>query len=256
VNYGGGLLANDTLTLDVDVLPRACAVLTTQASTKVYKSPDNLLSSQTLTARVGPDGFLALIPDPVTCYANSLYRQRQTIRLTASSSLLLLDWCTAGRIARDERWQFTFFDTFNDVYVDDRLVFRDRMVLSNLPDISASSDLLPTSSGLSVAQKLGNCNVIATLLLLGPALKELSHSIHAQVSSQPAASSKAAMDDVLVSSSLLSVGDVDSQADSGSSACPVVVRLASSSTEKVTGRIAQLLEPLSSLLSVAPWCRR
>ena len=37
-NYGGGLVGGDTLRLVVDVGPGALALLTTQASTKVYRS--------------------------------------------------------------------------------------------------------------------------------------------------------------------------------------------------------------------------
>ena len=55
--------------------PGAAAFVSTQASTKVYRSPRG--TSAELRARVGPDGLLIVAPDPVVCFAGARYRQAQ-----------------------------------------------------------------------------------------------------------------------------------------------------------------------------------
>ena len=61
-SYGGGLVDGDALRIDIDVERGAIAVISTQASTKVYRSPHG--ASQQLRADVADDALLVLAPDP------------------------------------------------------------------------------------------------------------------------------------------------------------------------------------------------
>ena len=75
-SLGGGLLDGDRIDLDVEVGDGASALLGTQASTKVYRSPPGGAgSSQRLSARVGAGALLAVVPDPVVCFADTRYEQ-------------------------------------------------------------------------------------------------------------------------------------------------------------------------------------
>jgi urease accessory protein len=66
-SHGGGLLAGDDVSLEVDVGDGAVALLSTQAGTKVYRSPGRV-ATQRLDARVGRDAVLAVLPHPVSCF--------------------------------------------------------------------------------------------------------------------------------------------------------------------------------------------
>ena len=61
--YGGGLLGGDTIALDVTVHPDAHAFISTQASTKVYRSGAG--ARQRLRAWIDDDSLLVLVPDPI-----------------------------------------------------------------------------------------------------------------------------------------------------------------------------------------------
>lgn len=75
ISYGGGIVSNDSISQNVDIGASCSAVITTQASTKIYKSVNGQFCEQILQAQVGPEGFLAVLPDPITCFANSKYIQ-------------------------------------------------------------------------------------------------------------------------------------------------------------------------------------
>jgi urease accessory protein len=106
-SFGGGLVDGDSIHLEVDVGARATGLLSTQSSTKVYRSPRGC--RQALQARVGEDGLLVLLPDPVACFAGARYEQETTVTLAPRASLVLLDAFTCGRAARGERWAFSHY---------------------------------------------------------------------------------------------------------------------------------------------------
>jgi urease accessory protein len=81
----------------------------------------------------------------------------QTFRLEAGSSLMLLEWYTAGRMAMGERWAFDRVTSRNEVWGPSGRVFRDGLDLD-----SADGELV-------APHRLGRFNCLATLLLLGPA---------------------------------------------------------------------------------------
>lgn len=107
-NFGGGLVDGDHLAIAVDAGPGSTAFLGTQASTKVYRSARGC--SQELAIRVDEGAAVALVPDPVACFAGARYRQRIDVSLAPTGSVLLVDGYTAGRAARGERWAFDRFD--------------------------------------------------------------------------------------------------------------------------------------------------
>ncbi|RXK41561.1 hypothetical protein M231_01060 [Tremella mesenterica] len=168
-----------------------------------YPSPLSLTSSKTdmtrqrLHVTLQPKSFLLLMPDSVAPFRNSKYSQTQRFLLPAdnSASLLLLDWVSSGRGQRHsstssrrisaggttipgdrgdtgemEIWTMESYASTNEVYLGDRLVMRERMVLNNPPEslISLKGD------GMSdVARRLAPYNVYATILILGPHFESL-----------------------------------------------------------------------------------
>jgi urease accessory protein len=77
--YGGGLLGGDCVDMDVAVGPDATLLLSSQGSTKVFKSRgDGQASRQTLHASVADGGLLVVGFDPVIPFAAAKYEQTQS----------------------------------------------------------------------------------------------------------------------------------------------------------------------------------
>jgi urease accessory protein len=103
-SFGGGLVDGDRIDVHVDAARDTSAFLSTQASTKIYRSPRGC--SQHFVARIADGAALAVVPDPVVCFAGAKYAQSVHIDLAPHASLVLLDGYTCGRAARGERWEF------------------------------------------------------------------------------------------------------------------------------------------------------
>lgn len=72
-----------------------------------------------LQARIGSNAFLAVIPDPVTCFSTAKYSQKQVFKVMSDSSLLLVDWITSGRHETGEKWNFDLYRSMNNIFHND-----------------------------------------------------------------------------------------------------------------------------------------
>ncbi|XP_024045859.1 urease accessory protein D isoform X2 [Citrus clementina] len=118
LTYGGGIVSGDSISCEITVADACTAVLTTQASTKVYKSLGSKSSEQILEAKIGSDALLAVIPDPVTCFSTARYSQKQIFRVVLDSSLVIVDWITSGRHESGEKWDFELYRSTNHIFLE------------------------------------------------------------------------------------------------------------------------------------------
>jgi urease accessory protein len=222
-SYGGGLVGGDALRLTIGIGAGASAFLSSQASTKIYRSLHR--SSVELEATVSGGGQLVLWPDPVVCYAGSTFRQTQCIDLTDDAALILVDTMTSGRRASGERWQFAEYANRITVRQNGRAVLFDSTRLSG-----GAGDL---------AARMGRFDVLSGVALIGPRFKDDVRAITGAVAARPI--EKRA--DLLVSAAPL-----------GDSGC--LLRVAGRSIEQVTGLVRGYLSFLSCLLGDDPWTRK
>ncbi len=186
-SLGGGLLDGDRIDLDVEVGDGASALLGTQASTKVYRSPPGGAgSSQRLSARVGAGALLAVVPDPVVCFADARYEQTLEISLAPSASLWLADGYSCGRSARGERWAFSRYASRTTVFrggaraivdatrleagLDPGLERLDRQDAGELEGSGRSPrpQQTPRIEPGPLADRMGRFDVVLSLLVVGP----------------------------------------------------------------------------------------
>src|SRR5215510_3493635 len=126
-SYGGGLVDGDRIRLDINIDDGAAAFVSTQASTKVYRSPRG--TATTMTARIGREALLVIAPDPVVCFARSRYRQVQHFQLLDTGTLVAVDWLSSGRRAFGERWMFDEYEATLEVRKAGRLLVHDALAL-------------------------------------------------------------------------------------------------------------------------------
>jgi urease accessory protein len=222
-SYGGGLVDGDRVRINVDVGEGAAAFLSTQASTKIYRSPHGTEAS--LSARVAADGLLVVAPDPVVCFAGARYRQVQRFELADSSSLVVVDWLSSGRRAFGERWMFRDYETTLTVSQGGRLLVHDALALR--------------ASDGSLSERLGRFDVLAIVAVVGARLRDEASAIVAQVNARPVTRSS----DSLMAASPL-----------GDPGC--VVRIAGTSIERVRAMIRDMLRFTPALLGDDPWARK
>jgi len=160
--FGGGLVAGDSISLNVTLEPKTRSFLSTQSSTKIYRSHAGASCRQSLSANLGEDSLLIYAPDPLICFAESIYEQKQSFRLHPTSSLFFLDSLTSGRHARGERWAFSRYANRTIIHIDDTHVLADSLLLD-----SAEGDLTSPF-------RMGRFNCLSTIILLGPHFTQLA----------------------------------------------------------------------------------
>jgi urease accessory protein len=152
-SLGGGLVDGDHVAFDVEVDAGATCVLTTQASSKVYKGT----SSQRTRVTVNGDGVAIVVPDPVVPYRDASFTQSTEISLAAGASLVLGDVLTAGRVAFGERWNAAKLDATLSIDRAGAKLLHDRVLL-----------------GADAAMRMRRFEALATAVLLGPRVADLA----------------------------------------------------------------------------------
>ena len=225
-NFGGGFVAGDCVNVDIRLGAGTRCFFGSQASTKVYRNPDLHPCRYSLRAEVGAAALLILAPDPIQCFADSIYEQRQEFHLDTSAGLVLVDWLSAGRTARGERWAFRRFESRNEVFIGS-----DRLLLDSL---RLDSDDGP----IAAAYRMGRFNCLATVVLAGAPLGGYAARLVESVASEPLARHSS----LVASASSLGQG--------------AVLRFAGTSVEQVTALIARHLSFVRDLLDDDPWARK
>jgi urease accessory protein len=122
----GGMLGGDRLDMHVRVEPGAQVCLTTASATKVHPAAD-VPAEQSLLIELAPGSALEYLPEPTILFRAARWRQRIVVHRAPDSRLLLAEGWSAGRIARQEVFQFSHLEATLEVYTAARLALFDRM---------------------------------------------------------------------------------------------------------------------------------
>jgi len=225
-SFGGGLVAGDQTRLDVRVGAGARCFVGTQSSTKVYRNPNGDPCAHTTQAAIAADSLLVFAPDAVQPFAASAFTQRQIFHLAQGAGLALVDWFTAGRTMRGERWLFHHFQTRNEVFVGDERVLLDSILLD------------PADGGFASDHRVGGFNCFATMFLVGAALQVAAAQVLHEIASRPIIRDAS----FICSASPVSDG--------------VILRVAGRGLEDVASELRAHLRPVCALLGDDPFARK
>ena len=173
---------------------------------------------------MGRGALLAVLPDPVVCYAGARYQQLTQIDLDDDASLVLVEALSSGRSARGERWDFARYAARTTIARDGRAVATEATVLD------------PSHGALRT--RMGRFDALATAFAFGPRAAEVREAL-LQAGRRPL---ERRADVVLAASPL---------GDSGA-----VLRVAGTSPEAVTRALHAALAPLASALGDDPFARK
>ncbi len=220
---GGGLVGGDHIALTAEVTADSRALLTTQASTKVYRSART--SRQTISAAVHDGGLLAVVPDPIVCFEDSSFAQDQRYDLHAGASIVVVDWMTSGRHAAGERWAFSRYESRLDISRGGDPLLMDAIVLDRNLD--------------SVGDRMGRFDVILTAVISGPLVARAADGLVRAL----AAATVSSRADLVMSAVTLRDGGA-------------LVRMAGTDVERLGWALREHLAFLSPLVGDDLWSRK
>jgi urease accessory protein len=225
-SFGGGFVAGDETSLDLRLGVGARAMVTTQASTKIYRNPNFLPCGHRLKANLADGSLLVLAPEPIQAFAGSSYTQRQEFHLQQGAGLVLVDWFCSGRAACGERWAFTRLQSGNELFVGGERMLVDSLLLD------------PSDGPLAGPHRLGRFNCLAVIVVIGIGLSEKTARLLADVSAEPVTRNAS----LIVTASPIHDG--------------ALLRLAGERVEDVGREIHQRLGFISGFLEDEPWTRK
>lgn len=128
LNPSGGILQHDRLYTEVVVEENARVLLTTPASTKFYKMDEgHALLKNDFTVEQG--GVLEYLPEHNVPFADSKTYTETNFYLHKDATLIASDMLTAGRVSRNEMFQYDLWESKTKIYVEGKLFAYDRAIL-------------------------------------------------------------------------------------------------------------------------------
>jgi urease accessory protein len=156
VNPSGGLVGGDHLSVEAQLHAQSHILLTSPSANRVYRS---LAESavQEIRLSVGPDARLEWLPEVTIPFAGSRFRQSIHVDLAPGATVVLWDAMASGRVAKQERWEFTS--------IENEIQIRTPLGRSVVERYRIATDRLLESVGL-----VGNWDYVASLFVIGDAV--------------------------------------------------------------------------------------
>lgn len=154
VNPGGGYLGGDDYRLEAALGSGAGLTLTTQSATKVYRTPQGPARMEQ-RFELEAEARFEFVPDSLIAFRGASYRQRTTVEMHPSASLVLAEVVTHGWSPDGAPFSF------------DEIAMSTRVTAAGAPIAIDRLRLRPAHDGTG-ALVLGGFSHLATLLVIDP----------------------------------------------------------------------------------------
>lgn len=130
LQLGGGYIEGEKYKNTFKLKDEARAIITTQASSKVYKCVNNIKTEQETIIELGRNSVLEYITDSVILYKDAIYKQVNNIYLDETSTLIYSDGITAGWSPEGENFKYNSVQLKSNVFVNNKLVLLDNLIVN------------------------------------------------------------------------------------------------------------------------------
>lgn len=130
LQLGGGYIEGEKYKNRFVLKEGSRAIITTQASAKVYKCLNGLKTEQETIIELGKNSVLEYITDNVILYKDAIYKQVNNIYLDKSSTLIYSDGITAGWSPEGDNFTYNSVQLKSNIYVNNKLVLLDNLIVN------------------------------------------------------------------------------------------------------------------------------
>lgn len=171
LNPGGGYLDGDRYSMHISLEEHARLTLTTQSSTKVYKTPRSFAYQENhITLKSG--SYLEYFPDPLIVYRDGCFKQKTVIHMDREATLIYTDIITPGWSPDGEQFSYKMIQQMTEIFVNGELMVYDHLKLS------------PTAQRFSAMGGMDGFTHLGSMIVVSPNMQNhLIESIYKQLSS-------------------------------------------------------------------------
>jgi urease accessory protein len=101
----GGILQGDRYRMDIVLRNNACAHITTQGATRVYRMERNY-ATQIVNVVVDDGCYLEFVPDQIIPFRDSRFYQTVNLKVHDNGTMIYSEMIVPGRVARGESFQY------------------------------------------------------------------------------------------------------------------------------------------------------
>jgi urease accessory protein len=105
ISPSGGILQGDRYRMDIVLKNKACAHITTQGATRVYRMDRNY-ATQIVNVEVDEDSYLEFVPDQIIPFRNSRFYQTVNLKIHDKGTMIYSEMIAPGRVASGESFQY------------------------------------------------------------------------------------------------------------------------------------------------------
>jgi len=164
----GGILQGDRYRMDIVLKNKACAHITTQGATRVYRMERNY-ATQIVNVVVDEGCYLEFVPDQIIPFRDSRFYQTVNLKVHDSGTMIYSEMIVPGRVASGESFQYDI------CYM--KALAKNQMDTLRFIDIAI---LEPKKRNLNAVGILGTFDVVGSTYILTKAdyVKELKDEIN------------------------------------------------------------------------------
>jgi urease accessory protein len=142
LHTAGGLVGGDRLSAKIHLQPKAQALITTAAASKIYRST-GAESLQNIHIRLDEGASLEWFPQEIIVFSEAQYRQKTRIELAPAATLTMWEIIRFGRTARGEKFLDGNWRSHTEVWRDQSPLWIDRQYLNG------NTEMLGSPNGLN-----------------------------------------------------------------------------------------------------------
>jgi urease accessory protein len=133
IHVGGGYVDGDTYLLNISLEDNAELAVTTQSSTKVYRTPNHPVR-QITNINLKKGSMLEFFPDSLIAYEDARFVQETTVRMETGATLFYCDIITPGWSAEGGLFQYDWIRSKLTVFQNGKMVLFDYLFLEHDDD--------------------------------------------------------------------------------------------------------------------------
>src|SRR6476660_6601080 len=154
ISPSGGILQGDRYRMDITVTNNACAHITTQGATRIYRMEKNF-ATQMVNVSVDEGCYFEFIPDQIIPYRDSRFYQTLNFKVHENATSVYSEMVVPGRVASGESFEYDIcYMKSQGRNQNHKLRFIDTAILE------------PKKADLKIPGILGNFDVIGNMYIL------------------------------------------------------------------------------------------
>jgi urease accessory protein len=154
ISPSGGILQGDRYRMDITLRNNACAHITTQGATRIYRMEKNY-ATQIVNIIVDDGCYFEFVPDQIIPYRNSRFYQTVNLSIHDNATMMYAEMIVPGRVASGESFEY-------DICYMKALAKNQNNVLRFI-DVAV---LEPKKRSLNILGILGKFSVVGNMYIL------------------------------------------------------------------------------------------